>query len=115
MKIAAILSALACAALSTGPLAAADNQLTDAEKAGGWRLLFDGKSYAGWEDPARKSPPAQSFTVADGCLKATRRPPIDEDLFTSDTFADFDLQFDWKISPGGNSGVKYRIQDRVFL
>jgi hypothetical protein len=115
MKIAPILTRLACAALCAGSLAAADNQLTDAAKAAGWRLLFDGKSYAGWEDPTKKSPPGESFTIADGCLKATAHPRIDEDLFTSDTFADFELQFDWKISPAGNSGVKYRIQDRVFL
>ena len=42
-------------------------------------------------------------------------PRITEDLFTQDTFGDFELVFDWRISPGGNSGVKYRIQDHVFL
>ena len=42
-------------------------------------------------------------------------PRIVEDLFARDTYSDFELDFDWKISPGGNSGIKYRIQDRVFL
>src|SRR5947209_20282345 len=87
-------------------LMAADNQLTPQEKAGGWKLLFDGKTYAGWEDPTKKSPPGDSFTIEDGCLKATSHPKIEEDLFTQETFADFELQFDWKISPRGNSGVK---------
>ncbi len=104
-----------CAALASLPLDAADNQLTTQEKAAGWRLLFDGKTYAGWEDPVRKSPPGDSFTIEDGCLKATPHPRINEDLFTTDTFRDFELLFDWKISPGGNSGVKYRIQDRIIL
>src|SRR5262249_5401615 len=49
------------------------------------------------------------------CLKATSHPRLDEDLFTKETFQDFELDFDWKISRAGNCGVKYRIQDRVML
>ncbi|MBS1858235.1 MAG: DUF1080 domain-containing protein [Acidobacteria bacterium] len=94
---------------------AADNQLTPREKAEGWKLMFDGKTFAGWEDPTKKSPPGDSYTIDDGCLKSTRRPRYNEDLFTLDTYQDFEMEFDWKISPGGNSGVKYRIQDRVWL
>jgi hypothetical protein len=94
---------------------AADNQLSLAEKSAGWKLLFDGKSYANWEDPTKKSPPGDSFTIADGCLKAVAHPKIVEDLFTKDLFADFELEWDWKISGAGNSGVKYRIQDHLFL
>src|SRR5262245_29095812 len=94
---------------------AADNELTRADKRAGWRLLFDGKTYANWEDPTKKSPPGNSFTIADGCLKPRPHPRLEEDLFTQDTFGDFELQWDWKISPAGNTGVKYRIQDRVML
>jgi Domain of Unknown Function (DUF1080) len=94
---------------------AAENQLSPAEKSAGWKLLFDGKSYANWEDPTRKSPPGDSFTIENGCLKAVAHPKIDEDLFTKEHFADFELEWDWKISPAGNSGVKYRIQDHLFL
>ncbi|MFI5382365.1 MAG: DUF1080 domain-containing protein, partial [Tepidisphaerales bacterium] len=96
-------TALACAAVLAA--AAADNQLTAEEKAAGWRLLFDGKTYAGWEDPATKSPPGDGFTIEDGCIKSLPHPKIEEDLFTQDTFQDFEMEFDWKISPGGNSGV----------
>ncbi|HEY2012533.1 MAG TPA: DUF1080 domain-containing protein [Bryobacteraceae bacterium] len=109
------IGAFACAALLSTGVRAADNQLSAQEKSAGWKLLFDGKTYAGWEDPTRKSPPGDSFTIEDGCLKSTSHPKIDEDLFTRDTYGDFELEWDWKISPGGNSGVKYRIQDRVFL
>src|SRR3954467_14405928 len=97
------------------PVWAADNELTRQEKAAGWKLMFDGKTFTGWEDPSKKSPPGDSFAIDDGCLKALRHPQINEDLFTSATFTDFDMQFDWKISPAGNSGVKYRIQDRIML
>jgi hypothetical protein len=100
------LAALACAA---------DNQLTPKEKKDGWKLLFDGRSFKGWENPAKRKPPGDSFVIEDGCLKSTRHAQITEDLFTSDKYSDFELVFDWKIAPGGNSGVKYRIQDRVML
>ena len=107
--------ALAGSLLLSSGAPAADNQLTAQEKAGGWKLLFDGKTYAGWEDPTKKSPPGDSFAIEDGCLKAIPHPKIEEDLFSARTFGDFELLFDWKISPRGNSGLKYRIQDRVFL
>src|SRR6185295_16463348 len=105
------IAALACAAALVAP--AADNQLTPQEKSAGWRLLFDGKTYKNWEDPTKKSPPSNAFTIEDGCVKSLPHALIDEDLFTKEKFRDFELEFDWKISPGGNSGIKYRIQDRV--
>lgn len=87
-------------------LAAADPQ---------WQSLFDGKTFKGWEDPTKKTPPGTSFVIEDGCLKATAHPAIDEDIFTEQTFGDFELEWAWKISPRGNSGLKYRIQDRIML
>ena len=81
----------------------------------GWTQLFDGKTMSGWDDPRLKTPPGDAWTIEDGCLKATVHPRITEDLFTKDAFRDFELKFDWSISPGGNSGVKYRIQDHRFV
>jgi hypothetical protein len=106
--------ALAVLLLSHTALAA-DNQLTGAEKTAGWRLLFDGRTYDGWQDPSKRTPPGDSFLIEDGCLKAVSHPKIVEDLFTRDTFRDFELQFDWRISRAGNSGVKYRIQDHLYI
>ena len=94
---------------------AADNELTPQEKTAGWRLLFDGRSFQGWQDPAKRNPPGDSFVIEDGCLKAVPHPKIVEDLFTRDSFRDFELELDWKISPRGNSGVKYRIQDHLYV
>jgi hypothetical protein len=94
---------------------AADNQLTPQEKKDGWKLLFDGKTFKGWEDPSKRTPPSDSFVIDEECLKSVRHPQLTEDLFTADKYNDFELVFDWKIAPGGNSGVKYRIQDRVML
>jgi len=107
------ITALACAAVLAA--AAADNQLTAPEKAAGWRLMFDGKTFAGWEDPTKKVPPDNGFTIEDGCIKPLPHQTFNQDLFTQALYGDFEMEFDWKISPGGNSGVKYRIQDRVTL
>jgi hypothetical protein len=109
------LAALAAAAVLSQAALAADNQLTPEEKSAGWKLLFDGSTFAGWRDPTRLHPPGDSFLIEDGCLKAVRNPKIGEDLFTREAFRDFDLAFDWKISPAGNSGVKYLIQEHLFI
>ena len=80
-----------------------------------WVSLFDGKSMSGWDDPRQKVPPGDAWTIDDACLKAKAAARITEDLFTKDVFRDFELAWEWKVAPGANSGVKYRIQDRVFL
>jgi hypothetical protein len=90
--------------------AAEPNRLTDAERQQGWRLLFDGKTTAGWEEITGKPFPANCWTVEDGSLKALVRSDGFQDIRTNDSFRSFDLQFDWKILKGGNSGVKYLIQ-----
>jgi hypothetical protein len=81
----------------------------------GWVDLFDGKTMAGWDDPRQKVPPGDGWSIDDGSLKANAGAHITEDLFTKDVFRDFELAWQWRVAPGANSGVKYRIQDRVFL
>jgi len=106
-----VIAALICASAGV----AAENDLTAAEKRDGWTLLFDGKTMAGWDDPREKRPAGTAWTLEDGCLKATAHPKITEDLFTKRTFRDFELAWEWRISPKGNSGVKYRIQKHFFV
>jgi hypothetical protein len=91
------------------------NQLSTKERADGWQLLFDGHSMANWIDPTKQTPPGDAWSIEDGCLKAKAHPTITEDLVSKDTYADFELQWDWKIAPGGNSGLKYRIQRFITL
>lgn len=85
---------------------AADNTLTAAETAAGWRLLFDGKSTDGWRT-FRK--PTADWKVVDGALAPD--PKTSGDLITNDQFGSFELSFDWKIAPKGNSGVMYRVTE----
>jgi hypothetical protein len=93
-----------------------NNALTAEEQNSGWTLLFDGKTMNHWVDPSRHSPQGDAWNITpDGCLHALAHPRITEDLFSESTYRDFELSFDWRISPAGNSGVKYRIQDHKFL
>ena len=83
--------------------------------ADGWISLFDGKTLKGWVDPRAKTPAGDAWTVEDGCIKAVAKPRFREDLFSAETFGDFELEFEWKIGQTGNSGVKYRIQDHFIV
>src|SRR5207248_2242685 len=86
------------------------NRLTDAERQQGWRLLFDGATTAGWEEITGKPFPANCWTVEDGSLKALVRTDGFQDIRTKEAFHGFELQFEWKLLKGGNSGVKYLIE-----
>jgi hypothetical protein len=67
--------------------------------------LFDGKSLDGWTT-AGGDPVTRGWTVEDGMLVRTSRGGS---IFTTKEYGDFDLSFEWKIAPRGNSGVKYRV------
>ena len=82
---------------------------TAAAAATGSVSLFDGESTRGWRAVGGGEFPTSSWTVSDGCLNATVAQPTFQDLRTVDEFEDFDLQFEWKIAPDGNSGVKYLV------
>jgi 3-keto-disaccharide hydrolase len=99
-----------CAAtLSVLPLCAwaQDNTLTPAEHAAGWRLLFDGKTTDGWRGYRMDSVPA-GWQVVDGALT---RVAGGDDILAREPFANFMLELDWNIAPGGNSGILYRVTE----
>jgi hypothetical protein len=76
------------------------------ERAAGWRPLFDGVSLAGWRIYHDGAP--NGWRVVDGLIE---RGTGGGDLVTTETFANFDLALEWKLPPGGNSGVIYRVND----
>ena len=67
--------------------------------------LFDGKTLAGWTNAAG-GPPPEGWEVADGTL---HRKAKGGDLYLGRELGDFDLTFEFKISKGGNSGLKYKV------
>jgi hypothetical protein len=93
------------------------NSLSPQETADGWRLLFDGRSTAGWRGYKSTRVP-ESWQVENGSLLSRRRQGATfGDLITTDQFADFELRVDWKMTRGNNSGIIYRAteeQDQVW-
>ncbi len=91
------------------------NTLSEAEKKEGWKLLFDGKTLSGWRSYRPGS--SKHWVIEDGCLKnpkGTGRPETGGgEILTTDEFTDFDFRFEWKIAPGGNSGVIYFVKERL--
>ena len=85
-----------------------DNQLTEEEKANGWKLLFNGENMDGWKTYRGKE--NDSWEVVDGTLhcKADDAAKNRADIRTVDQYENFELVFDWKIAPTDNSGVIYR-------
>lgn len=101
------LAVIATGALGGGAFAATpDNTLTPAEQAQGFKLLFDGKTTAGWKGFKTAAPDA-GWRVQDGAL--TPNPKTSKDLVSKGSYENFELDFDWKISPKGNSGLIYHV------
>lgn len=79
------------------------NRLTEAERAAGWMLLFDGESLDGWRN-FKAEGVRPGWSVVDGTLQHTEGGG---DIVTDREFTDFELLVDWRVSPGGNSGIFY--------
>lgn len=80
------------------------NTLTDAERAAGWQLLFDGETMDGWRGYGMDGMP-DGWAALNGELV---RVGETSDIITTETYRDFELSVDWKVEEGGNSGIFYR-------
>jgi hypothetical protein len=87
------------------------NELTDLEKKNGWKLLFDGKSSKGWVGAYKDQFPEKGWNIQDGLLTIQKSDGSESnsfgDIVTTEMYSAFDLAFDFKITEGANSGVKY--------
>ncbi|AGA79848.1 3-keto-disaccharide hydrolase [Echinicola vietnamensis] len=88
-----------------------DNSLTDYEKEDGWKLLFNGTNTAGWKSAKGEEFPSKGWTVSEGVLTIAESDGSESqsfgDIITEDMYSAFDLSFQFKLSEGANSGVKY--------
>ncbi len=106
---AGLLLAASCRAQSTSTMttAPAPNTLTAADAQAGWKLLFDGKTTAGWRGFRQQTIPA-GWQVVDGALA---RVGSASDIVTTTQYKDFELMLEWKVAAGGNSGIFYRVSE----
>jgi hypothetical protein len=106
----------ACSGQDAPEAAAPLNALTAAEEAAGWQLLFDGETTSGWRGYNQDSFPAKGWAVSDGTLMTVPTEPADRglrgDILTEEQFENFELSIEFKVSPGGNSGILYRVVER---
>lgn len=122
MKIESFFGALAVVFLSLCvPAGGAEqakplNTLTDHERQAGWRLLSNGKTTEGWRGYKMNTMPA-GWKVIDGVLVRVhggaggKGAGGGDDICTIEDFENFELQLEWKIVAGGNSGILYRVSE----
>jgi hypothetical protein len=93
------------------------NQLTEREKAEGWRLLWDGKSTTGWRGARLDHFPEHGWKIEDGALIVQKSGGGEStnggDIVTVQTYGDFELEVDFKIMEGANSGIKYFVDTEL--
>ena len=87
------------------------NSLTTYEKKDGWRLLFDGKTNKGWKSAKGNNFPEKGWAIENGAMNVMASTGAEStnggDIITNGQFAAFDLSFEFRLTPGANSGVKY--------
>ena len=87
------------------------NKLTDYEIRKGFRLLWDGKTTNGWRGAKLNKFPEEGWKIEDGELSVLESGGAESrnggDIVTVDQFSNFELELDFKITEGANSGIKY--------
>ena len=86
-----------------------DNTLTEAEKAAGWQLLFNGTDFTGWHN-FKQEGVRPGWQVRDGAMVCAD-PHTAGDLVTTQAYASFELELDYNITEAGNSGIMYHVTD----
>ena len=83
------------------------NTLTTAESTQGWRLLWDGKTSRGWRGALTPGFPATGWSLDGGELAVLGTKG--GSIVTQEEFSAFELQLDFQVSEGANSGIKYLV------
>jgi hypothetical protein len=106
-------------ALSLGACDAQEREAVSTE----WVTLFDGESFAGWRGVGLDSIPAGHWIIEDGTIRkvasgavptaADGQPLEGGDIMTRGTYRNFELVLEWKVSAGGNSGIKYNVSEEM--
>lgn len=91
------------------------NNLSPQEKQNGYQLLWDGKTFNGWRGFNMKTSPTTGWTIDNGVLTIHQSTGGEEgsggDIVTIKEYGAFEMDFDFKITEGANSGVKYFVKE----
>ncbi|WP_242083500.1 3-keto-disaccharide hydrolase [Aestuariivivens sediminis] len=87
------------------------NELTPWEKDHGFRLLWDGKTSTGWRGAKLDDFPESGWIIKDGVLSIKGSDGGEAtgpgDIVTTKLYSDFELELEFRITEGANSGIKY--------
>lgn len=88
------------------------NTLTKQEKKDGWKLLFDGKTTNGWHTYL-KDTVGSKWQVQDGAIVYDQTQPRSGrgDIVTNEEYENYELNLEWKVTKGANSGIIFNIQE----
>ncbi len=93
------------------------NELTEWEKRKGFRLLWDAESSKGWRGAKLAEFPESGWSISDGVLTVEASDGGEStgggDIFTRNTYSDFELELEFKITEGANSGIKYFVDPEL--
>ncbi|MEM9324906.1 MAG: DUF1080 domain-containing protein [Bacteroidota bacterium] len=93
------------------------NQLTDWEQSKGWRMLWDGKTSNGWKGAKLDGFPESGWSIADGVLTIEATDGAEStgpgDIVTTKNYGDFELELEFMITEGANSGIKYFVDPKL--
>lgn len=73
---------------------------------GEWQTLFNGRDLSAWRTFGKPADAPITWTVQDGALGWQKGGG---NLMTRESYADFELEVEWKISAGGNSGILFHV------
>jgi hypothetical protein len=92
------------------------NTISSQEQANGYKLLWDGATPNGWRGAYKSEFPKQGWKIENGILSVEKSAGGESvnggDIVTESEFGAFDLQFDFRLTPGANSGVKYFVTEK---
>jgi len=90
-----------------------NNTLSAQEKEQGVKLLFNGKDFSGWRAVHGTKMPTTHWTVQNGEINVSPSDGSEtgNDIVTIDQYGAFELTFDFKLTEGANSGVKYFVNE----
>jgi hypothetical protein len=111
MKI-SVIYLLAFAFTAQSAIAQTPNTLTKKEKKEGWKLLFDGKTTKGWHTYNRDTV-GSKWQVKDGAIVFDPSKPKNGggDIVTNNEYENYELNLEWKVAKGSNSGIIFDIQE----
>jgi len=89
------------------------NNLSEQEKAQGFKMLFNGKDFTGWRAVHGTEMPKQHWAVVDGIINVSPSDGSEtgNDIVTNEQFGAFEMTFEFKLTEGANSGVKYFVNE----